>query len=107
MFPDDAEAIRVAQSVQGVDRIEKYPGDFTWQVVMWCSARLKHCPKVTGREAPAAFPIRVVCYCRVSARPEGWFIEVDLRRKTALAISGKLAHAYGFDGPSLSGGPSV
>jgi len=97
----DADAIRLAKAVPGVEKIEQHSGNFDWQVIMWCSKDGK-CPKVTGREDPNLFPLRVVCYCDTDASaPHGWFIEANLATNTARAISGnaKLARHYGFDGP--------
>lgn len=97
----DAEAIRLAKAVPGVEKIEQHPGNFDWQVIIWCTKGGK-CPKVTGQENPDLFPLRVVCYCdKTASAPHGWFIEANLAKNTARAISGnaKLAKRYGLDGP--------
>jgi hypothetical protein len=102
MFRDDSTAVALAQRVDGVKRIEKYPGHFDWQVVMWCTASGGVCPPVTGTEPQARFPVRVVCYCKVDVeRPSGWFIEADLSKRKARAISGNraLERSYGFADP--------
>lgn len=89
----DAKAIALAKTVPGVAKIERYPGDFNWQVVMWCTKGRKHCPIPPDDAKPQTFPYRVVCYCESdpNGRPRGWFIEVNLDSQRARAISGNKA----------------
>jgi len=48
----DADAIRLAKAVPGVEKIEQRPGNFDWQVIMWCTKDDK-CPHATGHEDPS------------------------------------------------------
>jgi hypothetical protein len=97
----DARAIALAQSVSGIARIEKYPGNFGWYVVMYCKKTGKpRCPGVSGQEDPRLFPIRVICYCdQAKERPSGWFIEANLETNSARAISGNRVLQRRYDLP--------
>ncbi|HET7815173.1 MAG TPA: hypothetical protein VFL13_12455 [Candidatus Baltobacteraceae bacterium] len=89
MTATDSVAVDLARHTPGVGRIERYPGHFGWQVVMWCKRRGRPCPPAEGNVDATAFPIRVVCYCdRDSAAPRGWFFESNLATRSAVAISG-------------------
>lgn len=96
----DNNAIQLAKTVPGVARIEEHPGRFGWQVVMYCEARAKVCPKITGYKIRRRFPVRVVCYCEVNvANPRGWYFEANLNLDRAVAISGNAALQSLYDLP--------
>lgn len=95
----DADAIHLVRAIPGVSALENREPNYDWQVIMWCSHRHK-CPRVSGKEDPKFYPIRVACYCRSDAKvPVGWFFEINLATHFARAISGnkKLEKDYGFD----------